>query len=553
LAGVWADVLRLERVGVHDNFFELGGDSILTIQVISRARDAGLVLTPRQFFQHQTVSDLARVAQWQVARAVDQGPVTGEVDLTPIQRWFFDPDPVDAHHFNQSQLFEVPATLDVTALSHVATALLAHHDALRLRFERKGWQWRQTVAAVDVESPPVDICDLANVPEPERDTRKLEKMAEVQASLDLTAGPLVRFLLIDSGEARPKQLLVVIHHLAIDGVSWRILIEDFQTALAQIEAAQPIELPAKSTSYQDWAAKLEEYASSELLAAEMDYWLSVQEHSTAALPTDDPAGANLESSAETISCRLPAAETHALLFEIQDVYHTQINDVLLTALVEACAAWTGRRSLVIDLEGHGREDLFDHVDLSRTVGWFTTIFPVYLDLTAVDAPGEAIKAIKEQLRSIPNRGIGYGVLRYLSPDQQRQARLKAAPPIELSFNYLGQFDPPSGEAVLLRRLDADTGPAHSQRANRRHVLAIDALVTQGELRVDFTFSRAKHQRETIETFAGRFVDALRLLIRHCQTPQAGGYTPSDFSKVELSQTDLDDLVAELGDVEEDES
>ena len=342
LAKVWCDVLRLEQVGVHDNFFELGGDSILTIQVISRARELGWVLTPRQFFQYQTIAELAEVAEPSSGPVVDQGPVVGDVELTPVQHWFFEPDPVDVHHFNQAQLLEVPHSLDADKLQQVAELLVSHHDALRLRFRRPGWEWQQSIAETEVASRLVEVCDLKEVSPDEREPAVQAALARTQTSLDLTGGPIVRLLLFESGE-QTQRLLIAIHHVAVDGVSWRILVEDFQRAMRQIESGERVQLPSKTTSFRHWAAKLKQYAATEELAGEAEHWRTVRCTNEDALPVDHSAGSNLESSAEKVTCSLSPEETRSLLAEVQEVYHTQINDLLLTALVESLASWTGRR------------------------------------------------------------------------------------------------------------------------------------------------------------------------------------------------------------------
>ena len=413
LAEIWAEVLRLERVGVHDNFFELGGDSILSIQIIARANQAGLRLTPKQLFQHQTVAELATAGTTPAVQA-EQGPVTGAVPLTPIQRWFFEQHLPDPHHYNQAVLLEVQQALDPALVERALQQLLLHHDALRLRFLCVASGWQQINVGPD-NAVLFSRADLSALAEAEHGPAIEAAAAELQASLNLLEGPLLRGALFDLGPQKPGRLLLVIHHLAIDGVSWRILLEDLWTAYQQLSRGEAIQLPPKTTSFKRWAQRLAEHTQSEALQPGIAYWLSESRTRSSRLPVDSPGGANTVASARTVRVSLSTAETRVLLQEIPTAYHTQINDVLLTALVQAFAWWTGGRSLLLDLEGHGRETIVEAVDLSRTVGWFTTHFPVLLDLERPSCPGEALKSVKEQLCRIPNRGIGYGLLRSLTP------------------------------------------------------------------------------------------------------------------------------------------
>jgi non-ribosomal peptide synthase protein (TIGR01720 family) len=369
----------------------------------------------------------------------------------------------------------------------------------------------------------------------------------VQASLNLEQGPLMRFVLFELGECQPQRLLWVIHHLAVDGVSWRILLEDLQTTYQQLCRGETIKLPPKTTSFQDWATALSEYAQSAALEQELEYWLASSQSWVAPLPVDYPAGkdANTVVSASHVSVSLSSTQTQALLQEVPKAYHTQINDVLLTALVQAFAQWTGTGSLLVDLEGHGREEILEAVDVSRTVGWFTTLFPVRLELKQPANPGSTLKAIKEQLRSIPNRGIGYGLLRYLRKEATIEEQLQALPQAEVSFNYLGQFDQERSPDALFGLAKESHGDEHSRLGSRSHLLEVNALVAGGCLQVNWTYSSNLHDRSTIEGLASCFMTQLRALITHCQSPEAGGYTPSDFPAARLNQRDIDKFMTKI--------
>src|SRR5258705_2581520 len=376
-----------------------------------RANRAGLKLTARQIFEHQTIAGLAAVAGTAATAEAEQGLIAGEVALTPIQHWFFAQDLAEPHHFNQAVLLECRRPLPPALLAEALRHLLAHHDALRLRFRRTDSGWQQAHAdwggAVAFEH--IDLSELEAAAQPAALTQHADRL---QASLDLAAGPLLRAALFALGP-QEQRLLLISHHLVIDGVSWRILLEDLHAAYTALERGEAVRLAPKTVSFKHWAAGLMAYAQSEEAQRECAYWQSIPWSQAPRLARDHLEGINSAGSARTVSARLNAADTQALLQEVPGVYHTQINDVLLTALVEAMAAWTGRRTLLVALEGHGREELLADVDVSRTVGWFTSLFPVLLDLDTARDPESALKSVKEQLRAIPRRGIGYGILRHL--------------------------------------------------------------------------------------------------------------------------------------------
>ncbi|MGE5659086.1 MAG: amino acid adenylation domain-containing protein [Actinomycetota bacterium] len=548
LAEIWAQVLGLEQVGVDDNFFELGGDSILSIQVISQANRAGLRLTPKQLFQHQTIAQLVAVADTALVNLTEPEVIAGEVSLTPIQHWFFEQNVSELHHWNQAALLELRQPLEPTLIEQVLQALLEHHDALRLRFLRGESGWQQEIAKPE-EVALFSSIDLSSLPPEERETAFQTAAAQLQASLNLSEGPLLRAALFNLGKSQPNRLLLAIHHLVVDAVSWRVLIEDFQTAYGQLRRSETVALPPKTTSFKQWAERLHEWARSPELQAELDYWLALSRQPISRLPVDYPNAANRVASEKIVSVALSAEETKTLLQEVPAAYRTQINDVLLTALGQAFERWTGNNTLLLDLEGHGREDIFEGVNLSRTVGWFTAVFPVLLKLEKAADLGATIKSVKELLRSVPNRGLGWGVLRYLN--ENTAEKLLHFPQAEVSFNYLGQFDPLLSESPLFRLSSEPLGPIRSLLGNRRYLLEINGFITSGKLQLDWTYSTHIHRQETIENLATSFIELLRPLIQHCQSPDAGGCTPSDFAEFkwsQWSQDDLDNITAILGEL-----
>lgn len=546
LAKIWSDILGLEQIGIHENFFNAGGDSILGVQIIARANQAGMQLTTKQLFLYPTIAELASVVGESFIIQAEQGAVTGEVPLTPIQHWFFEADPPDPHHYNQAMLLEIDHALEPATLERAFQHLLVHHDALRLRFRSDTAGWQQFHAPPD-EAISFTRVDLSHVRAAELPAAIKQEGIRLQTSLNLTDGPLLRVAQITLAPGQQNRLLIVAHHLSIDGLSWRILLEDLQTACAQLSEGQAIALPPKTTSFQYWSQRLSQYARSQEAQREAPYWLDEARVSVALLPRDYAEGANDMESARSLSVSFSREETEALLREVPEAYHTEINDVLLTALVQAFKRWTGERALLIDLEGHGREQLFEEVDLSRTVGWFTTIFPVCLALEEEsEEPGEALTAVKEQLRRVPNRGIGYCILRYLSTVEEIEQRLRALPQAEVSFNYLGQFDQMLSKSGRFGLAKEPTGPTCSNLRNRSHLIEINGSIAHRQLHLTWTYSKNIHQRTTIEKLSQNFSEALQALIAHCQSAKAARYTPSDVAAFGWSPEDLDDVVAKIG-------
>ncbi|MDP9122407.1 MAG: condensation domain-containing protein, partial [Acidobacteriota bacterium] len=347
------------------------------------------------------------------------------------------------------------------------------------------------------------------------------------------------------GPGRPGRLLWVIHHLAVDAVSWRILLEDLAASYAQLSRGLPAGLPRKTTSFKEWSERLTAHATSPELLRELPYWRDQAWALVQPLPLDLPGGANTVAEERTLSVHLAAEETEALLQEVPPVYKTRINDALLAAVARAFERWTGNPLLPVDIEGHGREEGLFEVDLTRTVGWFTSLFPVLLDLRRCPDPGSALKAVKEQLRAVPASGVGYGMLRYLTPAGEELARLPAP---EISFNYLGQLDQTLSAEAGLRLAEEPAGAPRSPRAGRHHRFDLSASVLSGQLLLSCTYSAGLHLEPTVRGLLQSIAAELRELVAHCRAPEAGGFTPSDFAAARLNQQQLDRFLSRIGKV-----
>ncbi|HEX6040872.1 non-ribosomal peptide synthetase, partial [Longimicrobium sp.] len=541
LCEVWAQVLGVERVGIEENFFALGGDSILAIQVAARARARGLDVAPRQVFERPTVARLAEVAgRAGPGAGAAQGPVTGSAPLTPIQHRFFHLPLPARHHYNQALLLVPRAPLDPARLEQAVAALVTHHDALRLRFHADAsGAWTQAHASPG-EHAPVERVRLAHLAEADQPAAIEAHAERTQRGLDLADGPLLRVVSFDLGEGRPERLLIVIHHLVVDGVSWRILLEDLETAYDQLSRGESIRLPEKTTSWQAWARALADSAA-EVDPGEAAYWLAEAEREVAPLPLDDPSAPNTVARWRRVAVRLDAAETEALLRAVPRAYRTGMDDVLLCALAQALERWTGSPRVRVELEGHGREeDRAPGVDLSRTVGWFTSLYPVVLDVADARDAGAALRMVKEQLRAVPGRGMGHGLLRWMGAEDVR--RRLAAAPAEIVFNYLGQLDRAVAPGAFRGFAAEPAGHTADPRGARAHRLELSGAVRDGCLEMALGYAEGVHRRETIERLAAWYGEALRGLVAHCASPAAGGCTPGDFPLAGLDAAALDALL-----------
>jgi len=544
LSRVWASVLKLDRVGIHENFFDLGGDSILALQIISRARQAGLHFTPPQLFQHPTIAGIAPlVRQPQVAREA-QDLVSGPVPLTPIQHWFFEHHSGHPHHYHQSVLLEIQRPLSLDLLKQSITHLLTHHDALRMRFTKGDSGWQQmgttTIDAAEVFSS----IDLSQGPESGPGNALAATLEQLHTRINIYSGPLLQVAHIYLGRDAPDCLFIAVHHLVIDAVSFRILIEDLEATLRQLHNNECLLLPPKTASFKQWAEHLTVAARSAGNERELEYWLSQPWQKVGPLILDKRAGPDQKGSS-TISVSLSSEETRILLQEALAAYHTQIDVVLLAALSQTFSGRTRSPVLLIDLEGHGRESLDADLDLSRTVGWFTTIFPVLLDLRPSVSTGAAIRSTKDQWQRLPRRGIGYGLLRYLRAAEPGASGLQQLPRAQVSFNYLGQLDQLfTSESWFLPVRETKTQTCEESPA-RPYLLEINSFVLNGQLQVSWTYSKDAYREETIEQMATKFITVLRTILDERHSAGNEAYTPADFPLVELDGQQLAGVIAKV--------
>ncbi|WP_044784356.1 non-ribosomal peptide synthetase [Bacillus thuringiensis] len=540
LTTIWKRVLGVKKVGIYDNFFEIGGDSILSIQIISQASQVGLKLTPKQMFECPTIAELAQVAIETQGVQAEQGIVIGDVPLTPIQCWFFEQEHPHTEHWNQSMLLRVKERLDVKLLEGAILNLLKHHDALRFRYEQlPNGTWRQRNEETD-ELSVLHVVKRNQVNEKEWNTIIQEEMNINQASFNLVTGPLMRVVYFEDNLTGNDRIFWVIHHLVVDGVSWRILLEDLQVVYNQMKQGQEVRLPAKSTSFKEWSERLQTYSDSGISKEVQNYWNQQVEKETMKIPMDYPIQETTEESIDQVTRTLGIEETHELLHEVSVTHKTRIDEVLLTALGQAIVDCTNQQTVSIHLEGHGREEVIEGIDLSRTVGWFTSIYPVHLNFQGTQTPIEGLKSVKEQLRRIPNRGVDYGILRYLNKGLLPFYQQKPS----ISFNYLGQFDQVFSRESLFMQETGFTFLDHAPDSKPSHLIDVIGMVKDEKLHFVWMYSREQFSKLKIQLIADGMLRHLRQLINKPTTESA--FTVSDFADAEdLTEESLSKVLLKL--------
>jgi len=531
LIKIWEEVLSFQPIRLNDNFFEIGGDSILSIQIVSKARQKGIFLAPNQIFEHQTISELALFAKSESKKLVEE-TIAGNVPLLPIQHWFFEEHKNAPHHWNRAVIFERKERFDAEILRKSVGFLVNHHDALRLEFSGKNGI---NTGFISVKQPSeffqhIDFSELAEV---DLDEAVKLKSAELQSKLDLSKSSLFQAVIFDCGENGVK-LLFFAHHLVIDSISLRILFEDLEQIYAQLENGETPSLVPKTSSYKKWSEQLVENSHSQKVEKELLFW-TAQSAETETFPTDlENELPYLFESADMNESIIDVETTANLTKSSNHIYSTKTEELIICALTSALNKWKGVDKFCLGLEKHGREG---ELDFSRSVGWFTTFFPVVLGIREAEDLKARIVSTKEKLRSIPNNGLNYGVLRYLRGEKS----LNQKPTV--LFNYLGKQN--SFESNVFGKGEFVNEGAYSPKTERYNLIGINAFIKSGELHSRFDFSTDFYEPSTIENLVQHFEDELRRIVEHCSSKEEIEYTPTDFAEADLNQEDLNSLLSQI--------
>jgi non-ribosomal peptide synthase protein (TIGR01720 family) len=533
IAAAWRTVLGRDSLDANENFFELGGDSIKAIQIVTRLAEAGIRLEVADLFESPTVAQLAsrlRTGGSSIGRApIPEGPIP----LTPIQTWFARAHADHLHHFNMGVLFRGRIRLDQGAVEEVIKAIIAHHDALRMTYRiEEGRLVQETTAHADAFE--LDILRI----EPEETV--LAKVASwatrAGTSFDLASGPLVRAGLFTSENG--DHLALLFHHILVDAVSMRFLIEDFAAAYEQRMRGESIRLVEKTDPFAAWAHALQRHATSDELLRELPYWTSVVASGRDLPRRAESAEKSLVTDGVTIKESFDEAATTRFTTSMNRLFKARTDEVLLAALALALSRWSGASRTLLFMEGHGREPISEPVDLTRTVGWFTTVFPVVLEASPGVGLADLVHRARDHLRRIPTRGLGFGVLKYLTPpDLLRGADLAIRG--DLLFNYLGQIDQESDGIIEI--IDAPLG-VMAPTTSMEYPMTLEAMIFEGRLEFVLTVDPAVYSPDEARDLLAHLRVALEEILAHDEVPRPA---PSDLTFAGLTSEELDRVITDI--------
>lgn len=531
LVEVWTKVLGVEQIGVMDNFFSLGGDSIKSIQVCSRVSSAGFKLSVQDIFTHRTINKLSSRLKPIVENA-EQELAEKRAPLTAIQEWFFQGSVRHKNHYNQAVLLQFPDGISASEVQAIFGKLQEHHDALRTVFQKEDEQLIQEVQGLDF---PLSLKEVKI--EGENSAEQLmEHAQEIQSSMDVHTGPLMKLGLFHMHDG--SRVMIAIHHLIIDGVSWRILFEDFELLYQQLKKENPFSLPAKTSAYQTWSQQLRTYTETSSFSRAMDYWENIDFVAAKRLEADKPEGDKLNKQSRIAKFQLDKNYSDKLLREVHASFNTQINDLLLAGLLLSIYKKYGHDQVLIELEGHGREELQEGIDVSRTVGWFTSMYPVLLSGKS-DRLSQLIKQVKESLRRVPNKGMDYLFHKYFSELKSNTTQQPTASP-QIVFNYFGQIDADLGDRSFLIA-DEVPGDIMSQDELLAYEWDITGIIQEGQLSMSLKYSTDRYESETIDEVMQLYKESLQEIISYCANYGKTELTPADLTFKGLSIPQLDEL------------
>nr|WP_242855918.1 amino acid adenylation domain-containing protein [Ruminiclostridium josui] len=525
---VVSEVLELNSVGEEDNFYYLGGDSIKAIQIAAKLNNIGLKVRVKDILANPILKQVASlVKDHRNLNKSDNELCCGNLKLTPIVSWFFSREFINQNYYNQSVMLELKKQVGVKELESAIDQIIKYHDSLRLNYNPLTNELFYNNRHMESSSR-IKVFDLSNLSHEEQCEKIVSIEEQIKSGFNIEKDLLINSCVFDLGPAG-KKLLLTAHHLVVDGVSWRIILEDLENLLRAKEGNINFEFPQKTCSYKKWSEALIQFSESEAVQ-ETEYWNSILEKNFS-FPTDNITAVAYQGECIALSDVISEKDTKLLLSKANRAYNTETKDLLITALSLAINKYTGKNSIVIEVEGHGREEIFDEVDITRTVGWFTSIYPIAFEINGEELP-QTIKNVKEQLRKVPNKGIGFGVLKYMSPQIQSNGKRF------IRFNYLGDMTGISETeyfSISNGHISIDTATENQFTC----LVEINAMVIDNCLKVTFIYNKEEFKKDSIKRFAELYMDSITKIIEHCSSKESVSFTPSDFETIDLLQDELD--------------
>ncbi len=540
LVKIWEEVMNFSPISIEDNFFEIGGDSILSIQIIAKARGMDIIIKPNQLFEHQTIAELSAFLDY------NQGPtdqadaiLTGEIALTPIQDWFFETHINAPNYWNHVIKLHIPRDFTIAELKKVIVGLIKHHDALRLCFMEEADTWKALIRTPKSENNVIvhTLHGFTNKKGQEIEIQRILRMNQAELSLD--SSPLFRLLYFDCLGLQDDEHYLIAHHLIIDHVSWNLIIEDLKRGLKQSQNDLDIRFGPKIANLKDWSVFLDKLASSEKIIAELPYWkeqltrrvnVPIDKGERQKFYSEKHASLNQIKLNRTISTAL--AETANL------PYNTHTDELIIAAFIMTMTEWTKNSIVQFGMEKHGRPSNYAEIDVSGTIGWFTSFFPVSFQYTKEETLATLIRDVKEQMRNIPSEGIGFGILKYKTDHGEQ---LQGDP--EVIFNYLGHQNKQNDNSML--SFQYHNALARHPESERSFIIEINSYFSDKILHVDIWYATEVLEPKTINIFMDNFQNSISEIIQHCLSKEEKDFTPSDFPEANINQEDLDNLLTNL--------
>ncbi|RIU88361.1 non-ribosomal peptide synthetase [Oceanobacillus picturae] len=524
------EVLGVKNISIKDNYYQLGGDSIKAIQISSKLKSVALEIKVKDILNHDSIEEIAATVELnKINRTISQDKCMGDIDNTPIIEWFFNQRFINENHYNQYVFLEYKEILDIHNVTKAVNKLVEHHDALRINYDQEARKLYYNNQHLN-DPCHLEEFDLSKFSYGEQ-RKVIKKISnELKDKFHVEDSLLFNVIMFNLGTQR-QALLFTAHHLVVDGVSWRIILNDFVTILNQLDNNEDINLPMKTHSFQEWSEQLQDYRKKDF-EEEKVYWNTISEKHFK-YQADFNNEKDIVSTSSVLSYELNEDTTNNLIKKVNEIYNIELNEALIIALALTINKSSNDKDIVIELERHGRENINDYIDISRTVGWFTSMYPANLKIEH-DEIDTNIKSIKEQLRSIPNKGFNYSILTYLNKE------LKGVGSNNIRFNYLGDFDNIIS-AEGLNITDIEFGLDSDEENSLTSLMDISAMIVNKKLKISITFSLNRFENGTIHRFIDSYIDTLKLILDHCINKTFKEFTPSDFDIVDISQEDLDNL------------